>query len=410
MDTEGENAPAATRVWLDRTTPPHVLTLVLLAGLGALNMNIVLPSLPGLAAHYDADYGVVALSVSAYLGLTALLQIVVGPLSDRFGRRPAIIACIWVFLFATIGCMVAPTVELFLAFRLLQATIASGIALSRAIVRDMVPAERAASMIGYVTMGMSLAPMLGPMAGGLLDEAFGWQAVFGFILVCGALTLALVWADLGETNPAPSESLAAQLAVYPDLLRSRPFWGYAMTAAFASGAFFAFLGGGPWVASEVLGMSPADVGLYFGFIALGYMIGNFLSGRYAGRFGLHAMMLAGGIVASVGILLAFAIFAAGLATPFTFFGTILFVGLGNGLLLPSANAGVVSVRPELAGSASGLGGALMIGMGALLSAVAGAALGPATGAWPMLAIMLASSLLGVVTTLDLVRLGRRGGY
>src|SRR5690606_6857691 len=99
------------------------------------------------------------------------------------------------------------------------------------------------SLIGYVTMGMSLAPMVGPMIGGYLDEAFGWQAVIGFTLVLGMVATVLIWADLGETNAAPSASFGAQFRAYPELIRSQRFWGYAATAALASGAFFAFLGG-----------------------------------------------------------------------------------------------------------------------------------------------------------------------
>jgi MFS transporter, DHA1 family, multidrug resistance protein len=402
----GDTRAAAKAAWLDRKTPPHVVTLVVLAGISALNMNMVLPSLPSLAAHYDAEYGVVALAVSAYLGLTAVLQLVLGPLSDRYGRRPVILGCFAVFLVATAGCIVAPSVESFLAFRLMQSAIVAGIALSRAIVRDMVPTEQAASLIGYVTMGMSLMPMIGPVIGGFLDEAFGWQAVFGFTLVVGLATLAVVWFDLGETNLTPSASFAAQFRTYPELFRSRRFWGYSASVAFASGTFFAFLGGGPWVASEILGMSPAALGIHFAFIALGYMVGNFFSGRYAARVGLQAMMLIGGIVTTAGVLLALVLFTWGAATPNSFFGAMMLVGLGNGLVLPSANAGMVSVRPELAGSASGIGGALQIGSGALLAALAGAVLSPATGAWPLLAIMLASALLGVLSTLDLMRRGR----
>jgi MFS transporter, DHA1 family, multidrug resistance protein len=402
----GDTRAAAKAAWLDRKTPPHVVTLVVLAGISALNMNMVLPSLPSLAAHYDAEYGVVALAVSAYLGLTAVLQLVLGPLSDRYGRRPVILGCFAVFLVATAGCIVAPSVESFLAFRLMQSAIVAGIALSRAIVRDMVPTEQAASLIGYVTMGMSLMPMIGPVIGGFLDEAFGWQAVFGFTLVVGLATLAVVWFDLGETNLTPSASFAAQFRTYPELFRSRRFWGYSASVAFASGTFFAFLGGGPWVASEILGMSPAALGIHFAFIAFGYMVGNFFSGRYAARVGLQAMMLIGGIVTTAGVLLALVLFAWGTATPNSFFGAMMLVGLGNGLVLPSANAGMVSVRPELAGSASGIGGALQIGSGALLAALAGAVLSPATGAWPLLAIMLASALLGVLSTLDLMRRGR----
>jgi DHA1 family bicyclomycin/chloramphenicol resistance-like MFS transporter len=407
MATE-QGTAEARGVWLDRTTPPHILTLVLLTGVGALNINAMLPSLPSLAAFYGADYGVVALAVSGYLALTAVLQLLFGPLSDRYGRRPVILVCFAIFRLATVGCILAPTIEAFLAFRLLQATIAGSFALSRAIVRDMVPPDEAASMIGYVTMGMSMVPMVAPMIGGFLDEALGWQAVFVFTFLFALVVLALIWADLGETNRATSASFAAQFRAYPELLRSPRFWGYAATAALASGAFFAFLGGGPWVATEVLGMSPSSLGLHFGLIALGYMAGNFLSGRYAGRAGLNRMMLLGGIVATLGLILGVGLFALGVATPMSFFGSVLFVGLGNGLLLPSANAGLVSVRPHLAGSASGLGGALMIGGGAALSAIAGALLGPGTGAWPLLWMMLGSSTLGIAATLCVMREAPRG--
>ncbi len=391
---------------LSRETPPTILTLVVLAGVGALNMNMLLPSLPSLAAHFDADYGVVALAVSAYLAVTAAIQLLLGPLSDRFGRRPVVLGSLAIFLVATVGCLVATNIVVFLFFRLMQATVASGMVLSRAIVRDMVPASEAASMIGYVTMGMSLMPMVSPILGGFLDETFGWEAVFVATLLVGVFATWLMWADLGETNLNRSASFAAQFRTYPELARSRRFWGYAAATSGASGAFFAFLGGGPWVASVVLGMSPATLGFYFGFIAIGYMTGNFLSGRFASSVGMNRMMFFGGIVATAGLGLSLLLFALGLATPLTFFGSIMFVGVGNGLLLPSANAGLVSVRPHLAGSASGLGGALTIGAGAALASLAGVLLAPETGAWPLLVIMFLSSLFSVVATIYVIRVAK----
>ncbi len=401
-----DGAGSSASVWLDRKTPPHIVTLVLITGIAALNMNMVLPSLPSLATHYAADYAVVSLTISAYLGLTAVLQLVIGPLSDRYGRRPVILVSFAIFLAATIACVFAPNIETFLAFRLLQATIASGMALSRAIVRDLYPPDEAASQIGYVTMGMALMPMIGPMLGGFLDQILGWQSVFVATFLVGSVTYWLIWADLGETNTLQSASFSAQFRSYPELARSQRFWGYAVTAAFASGAFFAFLGGGPWVATEVLHLSPAQLGFYFGFIAVGYMAGNYLSGRFARTVGLNRMMMIGAIVATAGLALALGFLAIGLVDPISFFGAILFLGLGNGLLLPSANAGIVSVRPHLAGSASGLGGALMIGGGALLSVIAGQLLGPDTGAWPLLWMMFICSALCIVSTLFVMRVAR----
>ena len=399
-----EEVAAPAGVWLDRTTPPHVVTVVLIAGIAALTLNVILPSLPSIAAEFDADYALVASAVSGYLALTGVLQLVLGPVSDRYGRRPVLLVTGVIFLLATAGCMLAPTIGIFLACRMAQSAVASGLVLSRAIVRDMVPAHQAASLLGYVTMGMSLVPMIAPMAGGILDETFGWRSVFLFSLIAGAAVFALVWADLGETNARPSASLAAQFREYPALLRSRPFWGYALTAAFGSGVFYAFLGGGPWVAREVLDMSPTELGLHFGFPAFGYLIGNFCSGRYASRVGLFGMMAAGGVVTATGAGLGAALFLFDVASPFLFFSAMALTGVGNGLVLPSANAGVVSVRPDLAGSASGLAGALMIGGGAVLSVAAGSLVG-SLGALGLLWLMLASALLALLATIDVRRAG-----
>ena len=396
-------------VWLNRTTPPHVMTLVLLASISALNMNIFLPSLPGMAAYFDTDYGFMQLAISAYLGITAVLQLIIGPLSDRYGRRPVLLGGLAIFLLATIGCIFSPNVGVFLFFRMIQGAVAAGMVLSRAIVRDMVEPWEAASMIGYITMGMSLVPMIGPVLGGYLDQNFGWQSSFTLVLVFGALVLWLVWADLGETNTQKSASFKAQFKAYPELIRSRRFWGYALSAGFASGAFFAFLGGAPFVAIELLGLDPAQMGLYFIFISMGYMGGNFLAGRFSNVIGLNRMMLFGSMVAVFGMLLAIVLWTVGLQHPLSFFGSIMFVGIGNGMTLPNANAGIVSVRPHLAGSASGLGGAVMIGGGAGLSAVTGAMLTIETGAWPLLFMMLGSSLLAVATSGYVIYVANKAG-
>ncbi|OCW57924.1 multidrug effflux MFS transporter [Hoeflea olei] len=393
-------------IFLDRATPPHIFTLVIAAGLSALTMNLILPSMPSIAAYYGADYALVQLAISGYLAITGLLQLVVGPLSDRFGRRPVMIASLVIFLIATALAPFAPTIETFLAIRMVQAAVVSGMVLSRAIVRDIVDADRAASMIGYVTMGMTLAPMIGPALGGLFDEIFGWQSTFALLFVFGLAGLALTFADLGETNLNRSSSMLKQFGAYPELFRSRRFWGYTLTATFASGAFFSFLGGGPFVATEILGMSASELGLYFIITALGYMGGNFLSGRFAQRVGINRMMAAGCLVAALGMTLSLLLFLAGFSHPLSFFGPIFFLGVGNGVTLPSANAGIVSVRPHLAGSASGLGGAITIGGGAVLSSMAGAALTPTSGPYPLILIMLVSSLLGVLSTLYVIRVER----
>ena len=401
--------PLSTARFLDRTTPPHILTLVLTAGVAALSLNIFLPSLPSMAAHFGVDYAVMQLSVSLYLAMTAVLQVFIGPVSDRYGRRVVMLAAVAVFVVATVGAIFAPTFGLFLACRLLQAVVATGFALSRAVVRDMVGQDQAASMIGYVTMGMSIVPMVGPVIGGALDTAFGWQASFVILGVLGAALWVLIWADQGETARTRPSSFLEQARAWPVLLKSQRFWGYVLAAGFASGAFFAYLGGAPYVASEVYGMDPAQLGVYFGAPAVGYLIGNGLSGRYAVRLGVNRMIVIGAIVATAGLGVLALLAALHLSNKETFFGFMVFVGLGNGILLPSANAGMLSVRPDLAGSAAGLGGACIIGFGAALAALAGVVLTHGSGAMPLIALMVLSSAASLPCVAWVIRRARAVG-
>lgn len=372
-------------------------------------MNVFLPSLPSIARHFETDYVIVQLAVSLYLLANAVLQLIIGPLSDRFGRRPVLLFFVSLALIATLGAIYAPSIEWFLIARGFQGTAIAGMVIGRAAVRDMVGPNEAASMIGYVTMGMTLAPMLGPVAGGYLEEWYGWQASFWLIIIFGLGTLTLVWADLGETKQYKSASIVAQFRQYPVLFGSRRFWGYALASGFSSGAFFAFLGGGPYLASVYFGLNPSTYSLYFAIAGAGYIIGNFLSGRHAAHIGINRMMLSGGVVASTGMVVALGLLLLGFDHPLTAFGPVLFVGIGNGLTLPSANAGIVSVRPEISGAASGFGGFIQIGGGALLSVAGGAVLTPQSGAIPLILVMLVSSVVAAMITLYIIRVASQAG-
>jgi DHA1 family bicyclomycin/chloramphenicol resistance-like MFS transporter len=386
-------------VFLNRATPPKIVTLTLLAGLSALTMNIFLPSLPGMATYFDVPYATMQMSVALYLALSSVLQIVIGPISDRIGRRKVVLAALVLFLIATVGTLIAPNATVFLICRMAQAVVAAGMVLSRAVVRDMVADDEAASMIGYVTMGMSLVPMIGPVIGGVLDEAFGWKANFGLLLGLGVIVLALSWADLGETATLRKITFAEQMRSYPGLLKSRRFWGYCGAAAFASGSFYAYLGGAPYVGNVVFGLSSAQVGLLFAVTSVGYASGNFFAGKFSTRLGMNRMVLIGTVIVCAGMAMLTLLTALGLSGPAVFFGLTLTLGLGNGICLPSANAGILSVRPELAGTASGLGGAVMIGGGAALAALAGAILPPGSTEMPLVLLMLASAVASVLCIL-----------
>ena len=392
--------------FLDRSTPPHIITLILIAGISALNMSIFLPSLGEMTTYFDTDYATMQLSLSGYLAMTAVLQILIGPVSDKIGRRPVLLWAMALFVVASIGTYLATSINTFLFFRMLQASVATGIVLSRAVVRDMVPQDQAASMIGYVTMGMALVPMVGPMIGGLLDELFGWHATFLFLTVCGCGVLALVFFDQGETLAQGGMSFRDQLRSYPELFASPRFWGYALCAAFASGAFFALLGGASFIAGTVFGLPPIWSGIAIGLPAIGYAAGNFLSGRYSVRFGINTMALFGTSLIIVGLGTSLGLALIGYSSPVIFFGFCLFLGLGNGIALPNVNAGLLSVRPHLAGTASGLGGALMVGGGAALAQYAGGMLNPETGALPLQWLMFLTSIASCLCVLFVIWRGK----
>ncbi|MEL6840347.1 MAG: multidrug effflux MFS transporter [Pseudomonadota bacterium] len=382
--------------FLDRTTPPHIITLVLITGMSALNMSIFLPSLAAMTTYFNTEYAIMQIALSGYLAATAVLQIFIGPISDRYGRRILVLGSLTLFVVATLGTLIATTVEVFLFFRIMQAAVATSMALSRAIVRDIVPQEQAASMIGYVTMGMALVPMFGPMIGGALDQWLGWHATFVFLALAGAGTLTLVYFDLGETVAQGGTGFREQVRTYPELLQSPRFWGYVLCAAFSSGAFFALLGGASFVGSTLFGLSPFWSGVALGAPAIGYALGNYFSGRFSVRIGINRMALIGTSVTVIGMGISLGLTLAGVNHPLNFFGFCTFLGVGNGIALPNVMAGSISVRPHLAGTASGLGGAIMIGGGAALSQFAGSILTIETGTVPLQLLMLAVSLLAML--------------
>jgi len=378
---------------------PRLSTLILLSAVGVLPINIFLPSLTSMAAEFEIEYSVAGLTLAAYAAVSAGLQIVMGPLSDRFGRRPVILWGVGIFIAATIGCVLATDIRTFLACRMLQAVIAPTYAVSLAVIRDTTSKEETASRIGYLAMAWAFAPMLGPSFGGLLEQAFGWRASFWFLTAAGIAVFALCWIDLRETNRTPSNTIAEQFRAYPQLLGSARFWAYALCMAFSIGAFFAFLAGAPLAASAVFDMSPATLGLVMGSITVGFMLGSFLSARFGRRFSLSFTLIAGRSIAVAGLLAGLGLWAAGIHHVVALFGPCMFLGLSNGLTMPAANAGAISVRPKLTGSAAGLASAISIAGGALMSWIAGAVLTPGNARHAFLLVMLAAAMLALLAAI-----------
>ena len=382
--------------FLNRSTPPHILTLILLASISALTMNIFLPSLPNIASELNSSTSILGLSVGIYLASSAVLQLIIGPFSDQFGRRPLILWSLIIFCLSTLATVFVTSTAQFLLLRVFQAISASCMVLARAIVRDTTESiEKAGSKIAYVTMGMALVPMVGPAIGGLLDYQYGWEASFWVLCLLGLVILIIAFFDVGETLSNHNQSFLQQISTYPSLLRSKRFWGYCLSSAFVSGAFFSYLGGAPFVGNEVFGLEPKDLGFWFGAPAVGYVLGNFLSGSFSTKIGLDKMIFLGVTTALFGVSISLTISLLDHGSVLSFFGLMTLVGLGNGMSIPNATAAMMSINPKLAGTAAGLGSAIMIGGGAGLSAIANFILIPGSSEIPLIMLMWTSVFCGL---------------
>ena len=382
--------------FLNRSTPPHILTLILLASISALTMNIFLPSLPNIASELNSSTSILGLSVGIYLASSAVLQLIIGPFSDQFGRRPLILWSLIIFCISTLATVFVTNTAQFLILRVFQAISASCMVLARAIVRDTTESiEKAGSKIAYVTMGMALVPMVGPAIGGLLDYQYGWEASFWLLFILGLVILIISFFDVGETLSDHNQSFLEQISTYPSLLRSKRFWGYCLSSAFVSGAFFSYLGGAPFVGNEVFGLEPKDLGFWFGAPAIGYVLGNFLSGRFSTKIGLDKMIFLGVTTALFGVSISMTISLLDHGSVLSFFGLMTLVGLGNGMSIPNATAAMMSINPKLAGTAAGLGSAIMIGGGAGLSAIANFILIHGSSEIPLIMLMWTSVFCGL---------------
>ena len=372
---------------------PPIAILVVIAGLGPASLNIFLPSMPGLMRAYDTGYDTAQLTLSFYLAGLGVAQLGYGPLSDRFGRRPALLAGLVLYLAGSVACVAAPTIEALIAGRVLQAVGGcSGIVISRAIIRDVYDRDRAASVLAYVTMAMVVAPLTAPTVGGFLDDWFGWRAGFALMVALGALTLAACFLLLNETH-TPRKGSASQRGAWEGvaaLLSRRRFHGYAFQVAFNSGVFYAFIAGAPYVMIELLHRSAGEYGLWFAVASAVYMLGNLVAGRMSERVGSDRMIAVGAAISLVGVAALGVFYLSGVMLPATLFSGMSIVAFGNGMSIPNGISGAVSVDPARAGTASGLSGFSQMAVGAGISYAVGFLLMETAG--PLVAVMALSSV------------------
>lgn len=347
--------------------------LIAITALAPVSLQIFIPALPAIQASFDATTGVNQLVLSLSILANAVATLAYGPLSDHFGRRPVVIAGMLIFIVGSVLSSIAPTIGLLIAARIIQsAGAAAGMVLARAILRDLYDREQAASAIAYLTMAMVIAPMMAPAIGALLLDQLNWRAIFILMTGLGILLTWLVWQGLMETRilrkDAPSRSLLAGARL---LLVEPAFLAYMLQSAFAISTFFAFISGAPYYMISILDRSATAYAFFFMIVSGAFMVGNFTSARLGRRIGIDRLIWIGNFLALLGVCLALAFMIAGQWTPLTLFGPMMITAFANGLSIANAQAGLVSVNPSLAGTASGLGGFAQMFVAALVSQCVG---------------------------------------
>ncbi len=391
----------------DQGHPWRLLALLIgLTAIGPLSLNILAPAMPGLIGTFGTDAGTVQLTLSLYLLGMAISQLVLGPLSDRFGRRPVMLAGLVLTVVANFAALATTSIAGLIFWRTLQAFGATcGIVIARAVIRDLYERDRAASMIGWVTMAMVVAPMLAPLIGGMLDTVHGWQSIFVFLGLFAVAVLIWTMFALPETRAvATSEGIVRFLADTRSLLTDPAFIGYALVSTFNSAMFFTFIGGAPHVVVTIMHRSPAEYGIWFIVLSLTYMAGNFAAGQWSAKFGVDFMIKAGVAVtvlgAAVGVVWMLLDPSGG---PAVVFVPQMIIGFASGFMLPNAIAGAVSVRPQAAGTAAGITGFMQMGLGAATSQLIGHLLDGAATGLPLALVVLVLCACGLAAFVVLVR-------
>jgi DHA1 family bicyclomycin/chloramphenicol resistance-like MFS transporter len=336
------------------------LTLLLggLIAAAPLAMDIYLSSMPSMSQSLGATPEQVQLTLSTYMFGWGVAQLAAGPLSDRFGRRPALIGGLALFTVASLACALAQSVEMLIAARFVQALAMAPVAvIPRAIVRDLYAGDRAAHMLSLMGMVLGIAPIVAPILGSQLHTWLGWQSTFYFVAAYGAVAWFLVVTRLPETirarNPAATD-LKVMLANYARLIRSRTYIGYLLVAAFATSGLFAFLAGSAFVFVTVLGQSEQGFGVLFGTVMLGNITGATIGSRLVRRWGIDTMIRRFSWLMLGASLLMGALAWAGLAHPLAIIVPMFLFMVAVMTMMPQATAGALTPFPDIAGSASSL--------------------------------------------------------
>lgn len=363
------NTPSARRAHspaAPESSDPTASVILFVIGFMAMQpiaTDVYLASLPAIGEAFAAGASGAQLTLSMFFAGFALSQLIVGPLADRFGRRPIAIAGCTLYVGASLAGAFAPSLAVLLAARLVQAIGTCCVVIcARAIVRDCHGPEQAAQVMSRALAWMALAPITGPLLGGLLEETFGWRANLIAIAAAGAVMLWFALRNLAETNRHrnPQATAPRELAsTYALIIRSRTFLTYTFFATGTFCALYSFISGSPFVAIRVLGIAPREFGLLFGGVVIGFIVGAALGRRGLPRWGIAGTIRRGAILQASGGVTLLILALLDVQTVWSLMGPMFIILLGHGLVQPSSQMGAIGPFPRQAGAAAALGGFLM---------------------------------------------------
>jgi DHA1 family bicyclomycin/chloramphenicol resistance-like MFS transporter len=375
-----------------RARAPFLL-LVAMTACGTLGMHIIIPALPATARALGMSIGTSQLTITLYLIGLAIGQLLYGPVSDRFGRRPVVLAGLSLFTVASIATAVAPNAAVLIGARILQSLGGcAGLVLGRAAVRDGATVEKAASQLALLTLVMAMVPAVAPAIGGYLTAYIHWRASYVLLALFGGSTLLACVLLMPETLSPQASGRRSMVVAYVRLLRSPRFLGYAVGGACTTTAFYGFMSASPFIFETHLHQPAQRVGLYYLLLMLGVAAGSFGANRIAGRLPVRkALRIANGLGILGAALFALAD-AADVLSVATVVAPVCLFMMGAGMASPFALAGSVSVNPQAIGAASGLYGFIQMGYGMLCTVVVETWHPGAV--YPVAAVLLVSALLG----------------
>ena len=382
----------------DSRKRPHLAILIVIAAVGPLAMNILNPAVPVIEKYFSTSYQTAGLTLTYYLFALGVTQLIVGSLSDRFGRRPVVLVGTAVFIAGSIACIFASSIEALILGRILQAAGGcTGLVMGRTMIRDMYGMEKAASMMAYMVMIMVIVPIVAMPIGGFLTDHHGWQAtmILAGIFASLALAFSLRWLHETHFDPQPMSGLTQMLGGFMTLLRNPRFNHHAFQTAFSSAAFFAFVGGSPKVMDE-MGQDSTSYGIYFAIAGVFYMLGNLVTGRKSEKWGPNRLINLGTSAALLGGIYLVIIYLSGFLAPITLFAGMAVIAFGNGMSLPSGTTGAVSADLRRVGAAAGLAGFLQIAGGSLATVIVNWLLVEFNTAGPLVYVMATAVALAMV--------------